>query len=65
MRTIENLVKGLLLVALLASGYAYSAEKTVQVVYEQGTPVAQFKLGDSYCTLREGQIRCTKAASDR
>jgi hypothetical protein len=29
------------------------------VVNELGKPVAQFKIGDSRCVLKDDQVRCT------
>jgi hypothetical protein len=48
-----------LVAALLMMSGTVIAENNIDVVREQGRPVAQFKLGDSQCTLRDGQIRCT------
>lgn len=50
--------KSLLIAALLMSGLTY-ADTAIQVVNEYGRPVAQFKVGDSHCVLKDDQIRCT------
>jgi len=50
--------KSLLIAALLMSATAY-ADNAIQVVNEYGRPVAQFKIGDSHCVLKDDQIRCT------
>ena len=53
-----RIIKSLLIAALLSLGSA-RAEGTVQVVNELGKPVAQFKIGDSRCVLKDDQVRCT------
>jgi hypothetical protein len=53
-----QIIKCLLIAALLSFGAA-RAEGTVQVVNELGKPVAQFKIGDSRCVLKDDQVRCT------
>ena len=50
--------KSLLIAALLMSATAY-ADNAIQVVTEYGRPVAQFRIGDSHCVLKDDQIRCT------
>jgi hypothetical protein len=50
--------RSLLIAALLMSATAY-ADSAIQVVNEYGRPVAQFKVGDSHCVLKDDQIRCT------
>lgn len=50
----------LLIAALLASSAAAFAEETpIQIAMEDGKAVAQFKVGDSRCVLKNDQIRCT------
>jgi len=49
----------LLIAAWLACGLAHAADNTIQVATEQGKPVAQFKVGDSHCVLKDDQVRCT------
>jgi hypothetical protein len=53
-----RILHSLAIAALLAYGIAH-AENTIQVVNEHGTSVAQFKIGDSRCVLKDDQIRCT------
>jgi len=50
--------RSLLIAALLMSALA-RADNAIQVVNEYGRPVAQFKVGDSHCVLKDDQIRCT------
>jgi hypothetical protein len=54
-----QIIKSLLIAALLLSFGAARAEGTVAVVNELGKPVAQFTIGDSRCVLKDDQIRCT------
>jgi hypothetical protein len=54
-----NILRSLLLAALLASASVGAADKTIQVDRERGEPVAQFKVGDSQCVLKDDAIRCT------
>ena len=49
---------GLLIAALLASGAALAGDNAIRVSDEQGKPVAQFKVGDSHCVLKDDQVRC-------
>jgi len=53
-----KIIKSLLIAALLSVSAA-RAEGTVEVVNELGKPVAQFKIGDSRCVLKDDQVRCT------
>jgi hypothetical protein len=58
--TTANLLKSLLIAALLASGAAQAADSSnIQVAMEDGKTVAQFKVGDSRCVLIDDQVRCT------
>ena len=57
--TNANILRSLLIAALLVSASARAADKTIQVDREQGQPVAQFKVGDSHCVLKDDAIRCT------
>jgi hypothetical protein len=57
--TTNQLSKGLLIAALLASGAALAGDNAIRVSDEQGTPVAQFKVGDSRCVLKDDQVHCT------
>jgi hypothetical protein len=58
----SNVLRSLLMVALLACGSAVAADNSVQVNNEQGRPVAQFNIGDSRCVLQDDQIRCTRVS---
>jgi hypothetical protein len=54
-----NLTK-MLIAALLFTATALRAEEApIQVAMEEGKAVAQFKVGDSRCVLKNDQIRCT------
>ena len=54
-----HILANLLMAALLIAGAARAAETTIQVERDQGTPVAQFKIGDAHCVLRNDQVHCT------
>jgi hypothetical protein len=56
--TTNQIRKGLLIAALLASGAALAGDNAIRVSDEQGKPVAQFKVGDSHCVLKDDQVRC-------
>ena len=54
-KTLSNL----LIAALLAgSAAAYADEAPMQIAMQEGKAVAQFKIGDSRCELKDDQIRC-------
>lgn len=53
-----GILKSVLFAVLLATGTA-RAENTIQVANESGRPVAQFRIGDSSCVLKDDQIFCT------
>ena len=57
--TTTQILKSLLIAALLTAASAHSAESAMYVTTEDGGTVAQLKVGDSNCELVEGQIRCT------
>ncbi|HTS53115.1 MAG TPA: hypothetical protein VMH26_07565 [Burkholderiales bacterium] len=57
--TTTKILKGLLIIALLACASARAADDSIQVAMEDGKTIAQFKIGDSSCLLIDGQIRCT------
>jgi hypothetical protein len=57
--SITTVLKTLLIAALLAYGAAQAADPAIQVVRDQGAPVAKFKVGDARCVLKDDQIRCT------
>ena len=57
---VTNLLRSLLIATLLMYGTAHAADGAIHVVRDQGGPVvAQFKIGDSQCVLKNDQIRCT------
>ena len=56
--TTTKTLKNLLIVALLASATAHSAEQTIVIALEEGKQVASFKLGELSCVLKDDQIRC-------
>jgi hypothetical protein len=49
---------GILVAAVLVAGVARAADSTIEVVTEQGTTVAEFKVGDSRCVLRDDRLSC-------
>lgn len=54
-KTLTNLI----IAALLAgSAAAYADEAPIQIAMEEGRTVAQFKMGDSACVLKNDVIRC-------
>ena len=57
-RILKTVSKSLLIATLLVCGVTH-ADSAIQVVNEYGRPVAQFKVGDSHCVLKDDQIRCT------
>ena len=57
--TIARTLKCLLIAALVACASSYAAETPIQVAMEDGKTVAQFKVGDSRCSLIDDQVRCT------
>jgi hypothetical protein len=57
--TTAGFLRALLVAALFASGTAWAADNAIQVINEYGKPIAQFKVGDSRCVLKDDQIRCT------
>ena len=52
-------LKSLLIAALLSAASAHAADDVIQMAFEDGKTIAQFKVGDSSCVLVDGQIRCT------
>ena len=56
-----NLIKSLLIAALIASASAQAAADTITVTVQNGKPHAAFKLADSRCVLVDDQIRCSSA----
>lgn len=57
-RILKTVSKSLLIATFLMCGVTH-ADSAIQVVNEYGRPVAQFKVGDSHCVLKDDQIRCT------
>lgn len=57
--TTTKILKSLLVTTLLASATSYATDNTIRVAMEDGKTVTQFKIGDSDCTLVDGQLRCT------
>ena len=57
--TTANLLKSLLIAALLTAATAKAGESAIRVALEDGKTVAQFKVGDSRCVLVDDQVRCT------
>jgi hypothetical protein len=61
--TTTRILSGLLIAAALIAGPARASDRAIQVVMEQGRPVAQFRVGDSRCVLKDDQILCTPAGN--
>jgi len=57
--TTTQILKSLLIAALLTAASAHAAQRAIYATMEDGRTAAQFKIGDSNCELVEGQIRCT------
>src|SRR5262249_51793430 len=57
--TSATLIHTLLLSAALLTASAHAAPSTIAIAVEDGTPVAQFTVGDSDCILKDDQIQCT------
>ena len=58
MRT-NRVLASLLIAAVFLSGAARAADRTITVVADQGEIVAEFKLGDSRCVLKDDRLSCT------
>jgi hypothetical protein len=58
MTTTTKLIKSLLIAALLASASAHAADDRIVIAIEDGKQIASFKVGNSNCVLKDGQIRC-------
>ena len=52
-------LKSTLIAALLVAASAHAADDAIRTAFQDGKPVAQFKLGDSRCVLVDGEIQCT------
>jgi hypothetical protein len=63
--TTTRILSSLLIAAALlpAPAGASDSANAIQVVMEQGKPVAQFRVGDSRCVLKDDQILCTPAGN--
>jgi hypothetical protein len=57
--TTRNLTKMPIAALLLTAAVAHADEAPIQIAMEEGKAVAQFKVGDSRCVLKNDQIRCT------
>jgi serine/threonine protein phosphatase PrpC len=49
---------GILVAAALVAGTARGADTSIEVVAEQGTTIAAFKVGDSRCVLKDDRLSC-------
>jgi hypothetical protein len=56
--TFRAVLNGIVVLALLTSGVAWAGDNAIRVSDEQGGRVAQFKVGDSRCVLKDDQVRC-------
>jgi hypothetical protein len=56
--TTTNLLKSLLITALLASVTSRAEQQPIVIAIEEGKQIASFKIGDSRCVLKDDQIRC-------
>ena len=54
-----NLIKSLLIAALIASACAHAADNTISVSVENGKQHAAFTLAGAHCVLIDDQIRCS------
>ena len=57
--TSKYLTKILIAALLATAAVAHADEAAIQIAMEDGKAVAQFKVGDSRCVLKNDQIRCT------
>jgi serine/threonine protein phosphatase PrpC len=57
--TSKHLTKILIAALLATAAVAHADEAPIQIAMEDGKAVAQFKVGDSRCVLKNDQIRCT------
>ncbi|MEO8628037.1 MAG: hypothetical protein ABI612_08030 [Betaproteobacteria bacterium] len=58
MTTAAKLLNSLLIATLLCAASAHAADDSILVAMEDGKSVAQFKVGDSRCVLKDDVIRC-------
>ena len=59
--TATNILRALLIAALLSCACAHATDQTIAIALEEGKQVASFKLGDASCVLKDDQIRCAPA----
>ena len=57
--TSKHLTKILIAALLATAAIAHADEAPILIAMEEGNAVAQFKVGDSRCVLKNDQIRCT------
>jgi len=57
--TSKHLTKILIAALLATAAIAHADEAPILIAMEEGKAVAQFKVGDSRCVLKNDQIRCT------
>ena len=60
--TTTKILKSLMFGVLLSSAVAQAAYQSIVIALEEGKQVAQLKVGDFNCVLKEAQIRCTPAS---
>jgi serine/threonine protein phosphatase PrpC len=56
--TTTQILKSLLIAALLGFATAQAADESIVIALEEGKQVASFSVGDSRCVLKDDQIRC-------
>jgi hypothetical protein len=56
--TTKTLTKLIIAALLAGSAAVYADETPIQIAMEDGRTVAQFKVGDSRCVLKNDVIRC-------
>jgi hypothetical protein len=49
---------GTLVAAVFVSGQARAGDGRINVVTEKGKTVAEFKVGDSHCVLKDDRLSC-------
>ena len=57
--TSKNLTKILIAALFATAAIAHADDAPIHIAMEEGKAVAQFKVGDSRCVLKNDQIRCT------
>jgi hypothetical protein len=53
-----NILRSLLIAALVTCACARAADQTIVIALEEGKQVASFKVGNSSCVLKDDRIRC-------